>query len=122
MWQTLETKAKFIAQVMSGDLTIRRLEDLESAALTYAEVKAIASGNPLVIEKAQVDAEFDAAYQNFRSAHAEETVPDSQKSPPISRGRRGFTMRLENLRRDIAIRQDMSGDNFQHRSGRSNHQ
>lgn len=58
MWQTLETKAKFIAQVMSGDMTIRRLEDLDSAALTYAEVKAIASGNPLVIEKAQVDAEF----------------------------------------------------------------
>jgi hypothetical protein len=46
MWQTLETKAKFIAQVMSGDMTIRRLEDLDSAALTYAEVKAIASGNP----------------------------------------------------------------------------
>jgi hypothetical protein len=44
MWQTLETKAKFIAQVMSGDMTIRRLEDLDSAALTYAEVKAIASG------------------------------------------------------------------------------
>jgi hypothetical protein len=58
MWQTLETKAKFIAQVMSGDMTIRRLEDLDSAALTYAEVKAIASGNPLVIEKAQVDAEL----------------------------------------------------------------
>src|SRR5438094_7265469 len=34
MWQTLETKAKFIAQVMSGDMTIRRLADLESAALT----------------------------------------------------------------------------------------
>ena len=49
MWQTLETKAKFIAQVMSGDMTIRRLEDLDSAALTYAEVKAIASGNPLLV-------------------------------------------------------------------------
>jgi hypothetical protein len=58
MWQTLETKAKFISQVMSGDMTIRRLEDMDSAALTYAEVKAIASGNPLVIEKAQVDAEL----------------------------------------------------------------
>src|ERR1022692_1874677 len=39
MWQTLETKAKFIAQVMSGDMTIRRLEDMDSAALTYAEIK-----------------------------------------------------------------------------------
>jgi hypothetical protein len=68
MWQTLETKAKFISQVMSGDMTIRRLEDLDSAALTYAEVKAIASGNPLVIEKAQVDAEL-MRLTRLRSAH-----------------------------------------------------
>jgi hypothetical protein len=47
MWQTLKTKAKFIAQVMSGDMTVRRLEDMDSAALTYAEVKAIASGKPV---------------------------------------------------------------------------
>ena len=57
MWQTLETKVRFIAQVMKGDLGIRSLEDVELAALSYAEVKALASGNPLVIEKAGVDAE-----------------------------------------------------------------
>ena len=57
LWQTLETKARFIAQVMKGDQGIRSLEDVELAALSYAEVKALASGNPLVIEKAGVDAE-----------------------------------------------------------------
>ena len=57
MWQTLETKARFIAQVMKGDKGLRSLEDVELAALSYAEVKALASGNPLVIEKAGVDAE-----------------------------------------------------------------
>ena len=41
---------------MNGDATVRRAEDVDAAALTYAEVKAIASGNPLVIEKAHVDA------------------------------------------------------------------
>lgn len=65
----LESKAKFIAQVMTGDMTIRRVEDLDSAALTYAEVKAIASGNPLVIEKAQVDAKL-MRLTRLRSAHA----------------------------------------------------
>nr|WP_297383502.1 hypothetical protein [uncultured Roseateles sp.] len=55
--QTLETKARFIAQVMKGDQGLRSLEDVELAALSYAEVKALASGNPLVIEKAGVDAE-----------------------------------------------------------------
>lgn len=58
MWQTLETKAKFIAQVMSGTLGARSVEDVELAALSYAEVKALASGNPLVLEKAGIDAEL----------------------------------------------------------------
>jgi hypothetical protein len=57
LWQTLETKARFIAQVMKGDKGIRSLEDVELATLSFAEVKALASGNPLVIEKAGVDAE-----------------------------------------------------------------
>jgi hypothetical protein len=56
-WQTVLTKAKFIAQVMSGDKGLRSAEDVELATLSYAEVKALASGNPLVIEKAGVDAD-----------------------------------------------------------------
>jgi hypothetical protein len=58
MWQTLETKARFIAQVMSGQTSVRCAEDLENGALTYAEIKAIASGNPTVIEKVKVDTEI----------------------------------------------------------------
>lgn len=57
MWQTLETKMRFINQVMSGESNVRDVEDVEMSALSYAEVKAIASGNPMIIEKAGVDAE-----------------------------------------------------------------
>src|SRR5262249_24410886 len=56
-WQVLTAKAKFIAQVMSCDLGLRSIEDVELATLSYAEVKALASGNPRVIEKAGVDAD-----------------------------------------------------------------
>ena len=111
MWQTLETKAKFIAQVMSGDMTIRRLEDLDSAALTYAEVKAIASGNPLVIEKAQVDAEL-IRLTRLRSAHAEEQYRIRTNLRRSNEDAEAFTGRLTNLRQDIAARQDTSGDKF----------
>jgi SNF2 family DNA or RNA helicase len=111
MWQTLETKAKFIAQVMSGDMTIRRLEDLDSAALTYAEVKAIASGNPLVIEKAQVDAEL-IRLTRLRSAHAEEQYRIRSNLRRSHEDAEAFTGRLTNLRQDIAARQDTSGDKF----------
>lgn len=111
MWQTLETKAKFIAQVMSGDMTIRRLEDLDSAALTYAEVKAIASGNPLVIEKAQVDAEL-IKLTRLRSAHAEEQYRIRTNLRRSHEDAEAFTGRLTNLRQDIAAREDTSGDKF----------
>ncbi len=111
MWQTLETKAKFIAQVMTGDMTIRRVEDLDSAALTYAEVKAIASGNPLVIEKAQVDAEL-MRLTRLRSAHAEEQYRIRSNLRHAHDDAATFTTRLDNLRQDISAREDTSGDKF----------
>jgi hypothetical protein len=51
MWQLLKVKARFIAQVMCSEVSTRCVEDLDNAALTFAEIKAIASGNPLVIYK-----------------------------------------------------------------------
>lgn len=58
MWQALETKARFISQVMSGNNAARRAEDIGSQELSYAEVKAIASGNPAVLTLAEADAEL----------------------------------------------------------------
>ncbi len=52
MWQTLETKARFIQQAMSGRVSVRTAKDIEGGALTYAGIKAIASGNPAVMETA----------------------------------------------------------------------
>jgi hypothetical protein len=68
MWQVLETKARFINQVMIGSVTVRQAEDLEGGALTYAEIKAIASGNPAVMEKVKVDTEIRKLDQ-LRSSH-----------------------------------------------------
>ncbi len=58
MWQALETKAKFIGQVMMGESAARRAEDIGGQELSYAEVKAIASGNPAVLTLAEADAEL----------------------------------------------------------------
>jgi N12 class adenine-specific DNA methylase len=58
MWQALETKARFIAQVVTGKNVTRRAEDVGGQELSYAEVKAIASGNPAVLTLAEADAEL----------------------------------------------------------------
>ena len=58
LWQTVERKARFIAQVMRGRLDVREIEDIGDTALSYAEVKALASGDPLILDKASADAEL----------------------------------------------------------------
>jgi hypothetical protein len=58
MWQALETKARFIGQIMTGQTAARRVEDIGGQELSYAEVKAIASGNPAVLTLAEADAEL----------------------------------------------------------------
>jgi N12 class adenine-specific DNA methylase len=58
MWQALETKARFIGQIMTGESGLRRAEDVGGQELSYAEVKAIASGNPAVLTLAEADAEL----------------------------------------------------------------
>ena len=57
-WQTVERKARFIAQVMRGRLDVREIEDIGDNALSFAEVKALASGDPLILEHAQASAEL----------------------------------------------------------------
>jgi len=56
-WQTVERKARFINQMMNGQLDHRQVEDIGDNALSFAEVKALASGDPLILDKAQADAE-----------------------------------------------------------------
>ena len=54
-WQLVENKQKFISQIMTSKSPARSCEDLDEAALTYAEVKALAAGNPMIKEKMDVD-------------------------------------------------------------------
>jgi len=58
LWQTAETKAKFILQVMDPDMKLRSIEDISVATLSYAEVKAAACGDPEVIERIQIEADL----------------------------------------------------------------
>ena len=56
-WSILENKQKFIGQLMSGKNPSRSCEDVDEAALSYAEVKALASGDPRIIEMTDLDSQ-----------------------------------------------------------------
>ena len=54
-WQLLENKQKFISQIMTSKSPVRSADDIDEAALSYAEVKALATGNPYIKEKMDLD-------------------------------------------------------------------
>jgi hypothetical protein len=116
MWQVLETKARFINQVMNGSVTVRQAEDLEGGALTYAEIKAIASGNPAVMEKVKVDTEIRKLDQ-LRSSHLNQqyNIRWQVKSLPdqIERARRYHAA----VSADILTRDARADDEFTMRIG-----
>ena len=55
MWQILENKQKFISQIMTSKSPVRACDDVDDTALSYAEIKALATGNPYIKEKMDLD-------------------------------------------------------------------
>ena len=101
MWQALETKARFIAQVMNGTSGVRRAEDIGGQELSYAEVKAIASGNPAVLTLAEADAELQRLAILKRN-HADEqfVARRSLRELPETIGR--LNKRIADIEQDMA--------------------
>lgn len=67
-WQLIENKQRYISQIMTSKTPARSCEDLDEATLSYAEVKALCAGNPLIKEKMDLDNEV-ARLSTLRSAH-----------------------------------------------------
>ena len=55
LYQLVENKQKFISQIMTSKAIVRSADDIDEKALSYAEIKALAAGNPLIIEKTELD-------------------------------------------------------------------
>lgn len=68
LWQTVENKQKFISQIMTSKSPVRSCEDIDEAALSYAEIKALCAGNPLIKEKMDLDIEV-AKLKLLKASH-----------------------------------------------------
>lgn len=74
LYQLVENKQKFIAQIMTSKAPVRIASDVDETALNYAEIKALATGNPMIIEKCTLDMEVSklnmlkASYLNQKYA------------------------------------------------------
>lgn len=68
LYQLVENKQKFIAQIMTSKAPVRVADDVDETALSYSEIKALATGNPLIIEKCNLDMEV-ARLNMLKASH-----------------------------------------------------
>ena len=110
-WQLLERKARFIAAALAGDRSIRRLQDLGSQANQFAMAKALASGDPRLMQKAGLEAGI-ARLRRLRAAHIDDqhavrrTIADAHAMTVSSR------TRCEQIEADLLLRTPTRGDLF----------
>ncbi|HMQ16627.1 MAG TPA: helicase, partial [Phycisphaerae bacterium] len=111
MWQALETKARFIGQVITGDNAARRAEDVGGQELSYAEVKAIASGNPAVLTLAEADAELQRLAL-LRRNHLDEQYVARRSVRDLPGRIASLSERLASLETDRATATAHAGDDI----------
>ena len=110
-WSLVENKQRFISQVMTSKAVSRSCEDIDEATLSYAEIKAVATGNPLIKEKMEIDNDVQrlkllkASYDNQRYGLQDNFMI---KYPKLIRS---ATEKLANVREDVKARDKELIDN-----------
>lgn len=110
LWDILDRKQHFINQIMNGDDVGRSAEDTGDVTLSAAEVKALASGNPLVREIVEVDAELDKL-ADLKKAYDSSIVLAKSKLLKDEQLISQLTKAIELGKQDIKARKDTYSDN-----------
>ncbi len=103
LWQLVENKQKFISQIMSSKSPVRTAEDIDETALSYAEIKMLATGNPMIKEKMDLDnkvSELKVLKQSFLS---QKYYLQDRLSTFYPMEIKRFAERLEAYEKDIAF-------------------
>lgn len=112
-YQLIQTKSNFINQIMDNSNGAgRTAEDLDRDTLTYAEVKALASGNPLILDKFKVENELKQLYlskSRYDKSHMELEAKYNRELPRQLKYQEQY---LSGLEQDIKKVVDLSADNF----------
>ena len=115
LYQLVENKQRFIAQIMTSKTPVRFAEDIDETALSYAEIKALAAGNPLIIEKTELDTQV-AKLKLLKQTHLSNIYAMEDKVIKYYPNEiKRLELRIENIEQDISHLEanTKSGDDFQ---------
>ena len=111
VWQILETKAKFIEQFLTGQTDVREMDDIGETVLSMAEIKALASGNPKIMERVMAQNEImkleqlRLSWQNERRNSQRQLVSRKEEFEQTN-------IRIHNLGIGAEVRDAHPGDQF----------
>ena len=120
MWEKLKNKATMINQAMGNNLSNRIIEDMDANVLTFAEVEALASGNPLMAERTMVNAELNK-YATLKGNYIKQRAENSRKAEQIPGRIKQAEIAEKQAKADIKKRVDVTGDNFNLLLGKKNY-
>ncbi len=110
-WQTLERKARFISEVMSPSLDAREIGDIGDTVLSFSEAKALATNNPLLMDRAEADAELSRLLRAER-AHYRNQDTLRRAVAQLETRIQARAKLADDIEAAIARRQDTRGDAF----------
>lgn len=113
LYQIVENKQKFISQIMTSKTPLRTAEDIDEVALSYAEIKALAAGNPLIIEKTDLDAQV-SKLQLLKQSHLSEIYDLEDKVRKTYPNQiKGLENTISGYEKDIVVRDNNKKDIFE---------
>ncbi len=119
MWEKLKNKATMINQAMSDNSANRIIEDADANVLNFAEVEALASGNPLMAERVMVNAELNK-YETLHGNYIKQQAENQRKALQIPAVITQAEIVEKQAKADIKKRVDITGDNFNLLLGKRN--
>ena len=105
MWQLVENKQKFIGQIMTSKSPVRSAEDIDEMALSYAEIKALTTGNPYIKEKMDLDTQVAKLKLIKSSFMSQKYELEDKVIKQYPREIADLTERIKGFEGDIAIAQ-----------------
>ena len=112
LWQLVEQKQKFISQIMTSKSIARNCNDIDETILNYAEVKALATGNPYIKEKMEIDNEISRLRVLQNSYNSKKYTMQDNITYKYPNKITSLTIRLNNINQDIEIRDKNSTESF----------
>lgn len=101
LYQLVETKQKFVGQVMTSKTPVRSIEDVDEAALSYAEIKMLATGNPHIKEKMDLDIQVQNLRMLQSNYYAERYALEDKVTMEFPRDIARYNAQIKALEKDI---------------------